>query len=509
MTSNEKEEQNGNNLFSTPARLHPIAIFFRFFLAIKEMIFGLGLGLILTLKESVLFFFTFLGLFLFILLISSFLHWLRFTFWIEDGDLRIEQGVFIRKRRFISRNRIHKIDISANVLHRLFHLAKVQIDTASGGEGAEVDLIALNVSKAHALQRKLKQRDPHDIDTLESETDQDEPSEKQRISWERLFITGSTSGSVGFMLLIALAIFNQIEELLPDQLYKSAYFSLVNMGIIAIIVLVLFFLFFLWVLGIAGTMIKYGNFTIEKYERELLVKRGLLELKESTIPFDRIQAIGIEQSPIRQPFKFVRIYAVVAGSSFDQREPFPILFPLMKEDEVEPFLRTFLPEYADMPTNLTKLPKRSRKYYFLRAIFPFLLVTVLVTVFIPSFLWLAFFLLISSALLSILQYRDGGYDIDKRRITLRRRRLSKVTIMTYHHRIQSFELRQHKLQQIDKLATVQISLVDSHGVGTHYFLKHVSLDDADQLFSWYSYRKRKEQMLQKERQEEQLSIESK
>lgn len=497
MTSNE-ERQKRELQFTTPSRMHPAAIFFRFILTMKETIFGLGIGLIISLKESILFFFIFAGLFLLFLIVSSFLAWLRFTFWIEDGDLRIEQGVLIRKRRFVSLNRIHKIDISANVFHRLFHLAKVQIDTASSGEGAEVTLIALKIDEAKALQQQLKQRKRSSAIVEETDVDKKVYPKKQ-ISWERLFIAGSTSGSIGFMFLIALAIFNQIEELLPDKLYKSAYVWLINLGIVAIITFVLFLLFLLWVLGIAGTMIKYGNFRIEKRRRELLIKRGLLEVKELTIPFDRIQAIGIEQSPIRQPFKFVRIFAVVAGGSFDNSESFPVLFPLLREDEVEPFLQTFLTEFEQLPTNLNPLPKKGRKYYFVLTTLPFALLAIPVAYFLPSFLWFAIFLFICSFMFGIWQHRDGGYHIDHKRITLRRRTLNKVTIVTHHRRIQSFKMRQHKLQQMNKLATVHISLIGSFGLGTHYSLKHVAEEDAFTLAQWYSYRKRKEQTIPQKR----------
>ena len=56
-----------NNIVSTqqtelakPQRLHPTAIFFNLIKVIKETILGLGVGLIFTLKESILYFLIFL-----------------------------------------------------------------------------------------------------------------------------------------------------------------------------------------------------------------------------------------------------------------------------------------------------------------------------------------------------------------------------------------------------------------------------------------------------------------
>src|SRR5690625_1961539 len=141
---------------SKPQRLHPAAIFFNLIKVLKEMIYGIGIGFILRLKESVFYFFMFVTIFLILLIIFSVVSWLRFTYRVEDNELRIEQGIFIRKKRYISINRIHKIDVTADVIHRLFKLVKVQIDTASSGDGAEVDLSAIKLTKAAKLRRALQ-----------------------------------------------------------------------------------------------------------------------------------------------------------------------------------------------------------------------------------------------------------------------------------------------------------------------------------------------------------------
>src|SRR5699024_2033783 len=115
---------------------------------------------------------------------NSFLSWLRFTYRVEDNELRIEQGIFIRKKRYISINRIHKIDVTADVFHRLFKLVKVQIDTAGSGDGSEVDLSAIQITKAAKLRRALQKGKK--AKTTEEATENYLPP-KQKISWRRLF----------------------------------------------------------------------------------------------------------------------------------------------------------------------------------------------------------------------------------------------------------------------------------------------------------------------------------
>src|SRR5690625_3435492 len=65
---------------SKPQRLHPTAMFFNLMTVLKETIFGLGIGLIITLKESVFYFLLFVSVFLILLLIYSVISWLRFTY---------------------------------------------------------------------------------------------------------------------------------------------------------------------------------------------------------------------------------------------------------------------------------------------------------------------------------------------------------------------------------------------------------------------------------------------
>lgn len=42
----------------------------------------------------------------FIVMALAFVSWLRFTYRVEDGELKIESGVFVRKNRYIRFERI-------------------------------------------------------------------------------------------------------------------------------------------------------------------------------------------------------------------------------------------------------------------------------------------------------------------------------------------------------------------------------------------------------------------
>lgn len=477
-------------MMSKKLRLHPTAIFFHLIFFIRQFFFPIVAAFIAFRGVSFfIFILILLGIFLAILFVS-FLSWYRFTYQVGETELKIEHGVFIRKKRYISKNRIQSIDFTASIFHRMLGLVKVQIETASSGEGAEASLSAIKKDQAEWIREQLRV-DREDVSTHgDTENNLLKETKPTQISFGRLFIAGSTSGSIGVLLGILLVGISKIEQFIPDDIYSESIALIISLSIVFIVFLAIILLLVLWLIGIAGTMIKYGNFTISKQADELYVTRGLIEKRQLTIPLKRIQAIGVKENLLRQPLGFVTIFAVVAGGSLDEGEDFPILFPLLKRSEVEPFLSTYLPDYKDIPTPTIKIPKRARKFYLLRSSFLFLVLSFVIGYFFPQLTLIPAVLLILSLFLGYLRYKDGGYHIENKRLMIRYRLFSKVTMMMYQKRIQSMEKRKHKIQAIQQLATNKISLIGSLGIGTHYTLKDLQDEDANQLLDWYSYRKK-------------------
>ena len=88
--------------------------------------------------------------FIILSLIIGIISWLRYTYRVEDGELRIESGVFVRKKRYIPFERIQSLDFSEGILQRPFGLVKVRVETAgsSGSQDAEAVLTAITKAEA-------------------------------------------------------------------------------------------------------------------------------------------------------------------------------------------------------------------------------------------------------------------------------------------------------------------------------------------------------------------------
>src|SRR5699024_5243743 len=371
----KEAEGKEDDFVLAPRRLHPAGMIFSFVKILKDSILGIGVGTVAFFRQSPTSALLFLLALAIILMVSSILSWFRFTYRVEAGELRIEQGVFIRKKRYISLNRIHKMDISANLIHRLMHLVKVQVDTASSGS-SEMELSAVRTKHAYELRQVLQHKSEADVeeDSISLAEEKGPASTiTSNVTWWWLFIAGSTSGSIGVILVALLFVYSQAGQFIPENVFNDTVLWLIQLSVFFIIGLSILFLVLIWFLGVLGTMIKYGNFSIEKRENELFVQRGLWEVKELTIPFDRVQAIQIDQSILRQPFGFVQISAVIAGGSFDSKEPFPVLFPLMKKKEVPAFLEEFVPGYEHIFQKVHPLAKKGLKYYMIKSMLFFII----------------------------------------------------------------------------------------------------------------------------------------
>ncbi|WP_099156478.1 PH domain-containing protein [Virgibacillus ndiopensis] len=468
-------------------RLHPTVIFFNFIKALKEAIFPIGAGFFAFKDDTFIYFVLVTAVFLIGLIIFSILSWYRYTYRIEDGELRIEYGVFVRKKRYIPKNRVQSIDLTEGVIHRLFKLVSVKIETASSGTGAEGSLKAVKLSEGVKLREELKEISKQESMSVE-ETKEEISKPTSKLALKQLFLAGTTSGSVGIIFAIIALFFSEMEQFIPDDFYDSTYQMIIKLSITVIIVLAVAILLLIWLLGIAGTMIKYGNFTITRNNGELFITRGLLEKKQLTIPLKRIQAIGIDESIIRQPLGYATLYAEVAGGSLEKGEDFSsVLFPIIKTTEIDAFLQKFLPEYVSNRDELIELPKQAKKFYFLRSMYLFIFLIAGVVYWLLQFSWVPLLLLIASMYLGYLRFQDGGFRLDDEQLTIRYRRFNRKTVVVFHKRVQAFEKNQHWVQRGQKLATPKLSIVSDLG-GRHYKLKDIDDEDVNRLAVWYSYR---------------------
>ncbi|WP_058306538.1 PH domain-containing protein [Gracilibacillus massiliensis] len=480
-------------MMSEPKRLHPAAMIFNIVQAIRQSIFG-ALPLVILAVGNDAWFYVIIGASVLaaLIIIFSVLSWYRYTYLLEEDQIRIHQGILIRKKRTISKHRIQSIDLSQNIIHRIMGLTKVQIETAGSDHRIDAALSAVKMAEGKKLHDQLKYKKQ----VMEEDEEEGEPTEdvvpvaeaQRKITPKALLVAGSTSGSFGIILGLFGLVFSQFESVIPDRFYNQVTEWLFSQAAQILIVFAIIVLLLLWVLGVLATIIQYWNFTITRYEKELFITRGLLEKKQSTIPLKRIQAVGIKETLIRQPLGLATMYVEIASGEISQnQEMHTLIFPLLRKSQVQSFLQELLPEYQYEIEGMTKLPKKALPYYLFRSAVLPLIATIVIAIMFFEFSWIPLIVTLLAWGYGYFQYKTTGFLLNGKQLLVQSRTLSKDTALVQHKRLQSFKKKQHILHRKQNLATIDTAILNKF-MGRHFVVKELPVEEVDKIADWYSYR---------------------
>ena len=470
-----------------PRRLHPVAAFLSFLKQLRELLIPFVLFLFIGGRGDDTFFqkiyFLGIGGIIIFLFITGILSWYRFTYRVENRELRIEYGIFVRKKRYIPQERIQTIDVSAGVIQRLFHLVKVQVETAGGGNDADAILTAITASEAEELKSVLLNP------STDNENVDDAGGKKEEIYFKLarkdLLVAASTSGGIGVVLSAALAFLVQFDELIPYEALFKEFEKVVRFGFVFFMLVAVIVLLASWLIAIAGTVLKYANFTVIKKGDELMISRGLLEKRHLTIPLQRIQAIRISENLIRQPLGLATVYVESAGSSSGKEDDFStMLFPVVKKSSIESLIGMFAPEYQ-CEQEIHRVPFRALHRYLIRSIIPVIPLVVVAVIFLRPWGYFSLLLIITSVIIGYIQYRDAGWAISDNQLLLRFRKINKVTILVQKKRIQALERNYSFFQKRKGLCNIQASIKASM-TGKHFRVVDVDKESCLRIEQWFA-----------------------
>ncbi len=481
---------------SEPARLHPVTIMLTFLKQLKESLIPFLVIFVLGLRDNGLGFplgIVLTVLFISSLLLNSFLSWYRFTYRLEDGELRIEYGVFIRKKRYIPFERIQSLDYSENIFHQLFGLVKISVETAgSEGKQAEAVLAAVTKKEAEAIQKifqEYKRTGAAGADERLS-AEAKEETEIYKMSFQELLIMASTSGGVGVVITAVIAFLSQFDEWIPYEKWTKEFIALAANQIFLVSIFLLLGFLLAWIVAVIGMMLKYAGFTLKKTDKDLIITRGLLEKKQITIPFKRIQGIRISENIIRQPFRLATVHLESAGGSAGESGGSIMIMPLIKKDRIKETLSPHLQDYQFID-EFIPAPRRSLKRYLFRGFVIALPVLTAPVVIFKGWGLLAWLLLPVFLFWFYQKYRDAGWAVNGDQLSLRYRNIVRYTVYMRRRNIQSLSRQATYFQKRKNLATIRASI--KSGIGSAGG-RVVDLEEKDAAFMyrWFSRTGQKE-----------------
>lgn len=437
-------------------RQHPASAISGAFALIRENFVTILIFLFLGVSNENLDFLWWISGGFIVLLLLGFGSWWRFEYKIENGELHIRRGLFVRKNLYLTKDRIQVIDITAGLVQRLFGLVKVDIQTA-GSSSREATIEAVSLERAKEINRLLRGESGHPDTADETEAVQIDESQKVfTLPGKELLVAASTSGSFGIAFSVLATVFSQAEPLLDESEMYDIFLSLVpaQSDVITIIALIVIFAAAAWLLSFISTLLSYGDFKLEIKPDEMVISRGIFEKKRLTIPYNRIQAVHISEGIIRQPLGYASVHIESAGYGDDKGTGSIVLFPLMKRDELLLFLDDILPDYQKLHRGF-RPPPRSARRYMVRS-------SVAITGVTAALYWLlslnnwVWVIPALSVFWGWLSYRDAAAALSEDVLVIRSRRLAKNTAYIKRKRIQDATISQSWIQRFRDLCTVTV-----------------------------------------------------
>ena len=489
-----------------PRRLHPLT---PVFLAVRQgrRLWPLAL---LALAQRRLWLIALAAL---VVLVATVLQWLRRSYVVEAGALRVEQGVLARQLRVVPFDRIQQVDLIRKPLHRLLGVATLRVETAGGASASEVDLDVIALAEAESLRAALlraraatageapgtgppggpgdgahgawygapggtEDQAPGGTEggaprgtgvplpgTVGPAEVAGRPPERDlvRLSLGEVALAGVTSARAAAVLAVLSPVFQLFDQapgwvldrVDPEALAPSS--PLVVAALVPLAVLV-------WLgLAAASSVVTHAGFVLARSGDNLVVRRGLLERREAVVPLVRIQVVRIEESLLRRGLGFasVRIQSAGAAGRADDRAS-RLAVPILRADRVNQVLGELLPGAAPVPLLLAP-PPAARRRAIARRVVPALVAAAAVTVVLRPWGLLALAAVPLAALAGEAAYRNLGHARRTGFLTARQGALLRTTTVVPVAKAQSARVHASLFQRRAGLATLY---VDVAGGGT-------------------------------------------
>ena len=400
--------------------------------------------------------------------VAGWFRWSTTRYSLADQTIRLREGLLSVKEVEVPFARVQAVDVLQGPTQRLFGVHRVDVQTGGGGEGGEIVLSAVDAAEVERIRALLGR----------PAAAEDAPAAPERqLSGRALTVAAATSGQLGVLLPVAAGVAQMSQQLFDDPIEgERTIVGALPDGTLGWVLVAAGIIVFAWLLGALGTVVAFGGFAVRREGDALRIRRGLIQRRQVTVRVARVRAVRVLESVPRQALGLATLRIEVIGHAKEQAAA-QTLFPLLRLDAVEPFLRELLPELADRVDGLAAPPARARRRYVL----PPLASTAILGGAGALAIGSAWPLLLAplGALYGALGFRAAGWRLKDGRLAVRSRRLARSTVLAPAAGREFHELDQTALQRRARLADVAVVF----GKGTPARIRHLDADDARELWA--------------------------
>ena len=336
--------------------------------------------------------------------IAALVRYFSFRLHYEGTELVIRSGIIFRNERHVPYARIQNLDATRNVVHRLFRVAQIRVETG-GGETPEATISVLHETVFEEMRRRIfegrAQTVPAALDQgaatetpaahVESRTLLHLPPRELLLNgvldnrgafvmatlygvlweagllgafWDR--VTGFAYGSGMIGETVSTIAAGKIPSLLP--------IGILILGLIGVLLAVR-------ILSMLWSVLRLYDFRLTRIGDDVRTEYGMLTRVSATIPLRRVQSLTVRETPLQRLVSRMSVRVETAGGHGSQhdggkKQPRESLAPLIRRDAVPALVREVLPGFDLDALDWQPLHPRA----FRRAIKPQLVLLAIATI---------------------------------------------------------------------------------------------------------------------------------
>ncbi|MFJ7679347.1 PH domain-containing protein [Peribacillus sp. NPDC097198] len=470
-------------------RLHPLKIPFEMWNVLKKEFFLIILLYVLNFGTEKVYMIVLQLIYLFYFVwkvISLTLNWFTYTYHIKEGNIQIKSGLISKSYRTVPLHKVQNVQRRTTVLHKFFHLTSLTFETGMTGDQGSVLFEAISLKEAQRLETEFSSQEIPAVEEDHLEEDSlKETGAEQTIHFTptKRDVLKASFTSLSFLAIIPIVatIYKTLDDFFNLENAEGAVASFLNSWItitISSIILVILAVGF----GIISTFVKYGKYEISSDAKRVYIKKGVLDESAFSIQKEKVQAVEITQSLIKRMLGLAEVKLISAGSTGDEKLETNTLYPFLSVDRAHAIIEEILPSYK-VERSMHPLSKQAFIVRMLRPSYIWIVVTVAIFIFKPAIWYISLILFVLIYTSRIIDYKNGRYLLHDEFIQFKSGSLETSLFITKRSKVIQIKVERSRLQKRFGLASIET--INRSKPVHHTKLQDVSLEYADEFYTWY------------------------
>lgn len=367
-----------------PKRGHFLYIFDRFFVDFGLLMVALIAGLVSGNFIDALLSNFFVVIIVAIAPIRKLFHYLFTTIAIDEENMTLRKGVFVKHVIAVPISTVTTIDVSQSILCQLFKVYKIKIDNASnialGNDGSKVTMIFPG-EDIDRIKELLHRKEGSYIDgfNLVDEAEGNSSCASQGLKEAEAFdlkVPVSKIILMGFLeskwmlILEGIGAAGIITNFLRDNILDEAMDLFITLSYLLMIGVIIFTILLMMGIGSVISAVTYAGFKVGMRGDSIKLSYGLITKKAYTLKKNRISGFNYKQSWLMRRFHVgtLEVFAIGFGQDTNDSKETAVIHPLIEESRLMEFINSFSMGFSETE-KMEKPKKKALRYFFYKPSF--------------------------------------------------------------------------------------------------------------------------------------------